>query len=253
MHSQLYKISGGMKIMRLIYIFVSAMLSLLTALACTPSSSIVRSQLRATEDVSAPPGELFRLTSSSDFVAIGTVTNSQAIANRMTDKEMHENFDLSKVVGGMLYTFQVEELICVKTDFMPGVMRPMMTGKDFLIFQRRPIPMYENGIYREFYVVKQRYLMFLTALPHQEQLPKKYKLEESQAYYEAFEGKKGLIPLPDDSLPLLMKLRQFCEALSFADADQKITLLKDLAQSSDPELRQSAKDAIELIKANSRP
>jgi hypothetical protein len=243
-------LEGEMKTVRLSHLFVSAMLSLMTAFACSSSSNIVRAQLRGGKDVPAPPGRLFRFASSSDFVAIGTVTNSQAVLNRLTDKEMGENFDLGKVIGGMLYTFQVEDLICAKTDFMPGVMRPFMKGKDFLIFLRRDTPMHENGHGRERLLDKHRYLMFLMALPKQEELPKKYSLEKGQRYYRVFEGQDGLIPLEDDNLPLLLKLRQFCEALSFVDADQKISLLSDLTQSPDPELRQSAKSAIELVRAN---
>jgi hypothetical protein len=133
---------------------------------------------------------------------------------------------------------------------MPGLMRPLIKGKDFLIFLRRDTPMYENGHERERVLDKHRYLMFLIALPDQEELPKKYKLEEGQTYYRVFEGQDGLIPLEDDNLPLLLKLRQFCEALSFVDPDQKISLLKELTGSPDPELRQSAKEAIELVRAN---
>jgi hypothetical protein len=206
--------------------------------------ALVGIQKSPTASQDAPLGELFRLSVSSDYVAIGTVTKARLIAQRVPEKKLApgELIDLGDFRGELLYTFHVENLLCARTDFEPGVPRPEMEGEDFYIFKKKFI---DN---KERYNQNERYLLFLTPVPNQDQLLKELDLEQGRTYYEAFEGKRGLIPLPDDNLPLLDKLKQVCEAVSPADPQEKLERLKALANSSDPELRQSAKEAMWLIK-----
>ena len=50
--------------------------------------------------------EMVRQASSSDFVVVGTVIGPSAIGRRLTEKELRELDDLSKTLGGYLYTIR---------------------------------------------------------------------------------------------------------------------------------------------------
>jgi hypothetical protein len=222
--------------------------------AASSSASIPaqESSLPATDGSS----EIFRLASSADFIAVGTVTEIKGTGRRLTEQEARELEDLSKANGGMVYSFRVEKLICAQTDFKPGVERPTMEGKNLLIFHNldEPVTEYEGTDTpvkkREKYQLKQQYLLLLRALPEQEQLTRKYNLDGGQTYYTAFEGEKGLIPLPADDSSLSKSLVEFCEALSPAEAQQKLARLNVLMHVASPELRSSAKEAIRAIEQN---
>ncbi len=205
------------------------------------------SQAPASSNIT-PHGELFRLATSSDFIAIGTVTSSRAISKRLTEKELLNLDDVGKTLGGVLYTFHAEQVICARADFKSDTQRPRITSDKFLIFKKRDTRFFQEESYKE----KILYLILLTALPEQEQLSRAYRLEKGQTYYEAFEGKKGLVPVADDKRPLLIKLKQFCDAVRPPSAIDKLKGLSRLTHARDPDLRQSAKEAIRLIKENNR-
>lgn len=199
---------------------------------------------RTVED--SPLGEICRLAYSSDFIVIGTVIQSRPIPKRLSNDEVEKLDDLSKTLGGVLYTFQVEKILCSRADLTLDVRKTQASSERFFIFKIRDTRFFQEEIYQD----KQRYLIFLTAIPHQNQLLNQYNLEKGQIYYRAFEGGKGLVPLSNDDLPLLNKLKQFCAAISPSSPQEKIRRLNNLALSSDPELKQSAIEAIKIIQKN---
>jgi hypothetical protein len=194
----------------------------------------------------SPPGEIYRLASSSDFIAIGTVIQSRPIPKRLSNDEIVKLDDLSKTLGGVLYTFQVEKVLCSRADLTLDVRKAQASGERFFIFKIRDTRFFQEEIYQE----RQRYLIFLTAIPNQNQLLIQYSLEKGRIYYQALGGGEGLIPLSSDEMPLLDKLKQFCAAVSPSSPHEKIRRLSNLAESSDPELKQSAIEAIKIIQKN---
>lgn len=223
----------------------------IAALICILSTTMITGWVQQIDpEVPLPYDKLsFGPVSSSDFVVIGKVAGPpRGITKRLSDKELLELDDIGKAMGGALYTFQVEKVLCAKTDFTPGGRRGSAPFEKFYIFKTRNQPFHLTEFYRE----NQRYLMFVKKIPENEMLPKIYRLEERNTYYEAFEGRKGLIPLSNDNLPLLNKLKQLCSAVTPSNPREKIRNLNTLTRSSDPELRQSAIEAIEAIRSRTR-
>ena len=189
--------------------------------------------------------DLFRLAHGSDVIATGTVSARTPRGKRLTEQELLKLDDLSKALGGVLFTLDVDELLCVKTDFTPGVRRPQVPNKKLLIFKKRDSRFFSS----EQYALGHRYIAFLKVLPGQEQLVKEYQLDSGPVYYEAFEGKTGLVDLPaDDSF--LTSVKAFCQALAPTSGGAKIRLLDRLAQSADPGLKDSATQASSLVRQN---
>ncbi|HLG17502.1 MAG TPA: hypothetical protein VJH03_23865 [Blastocatellia bacterium] len=151
--------------------------------------------------------------------------------------------DLGKVVGGMLFVLQVENILCGRTDFDARVTIARPKPQKILVFKKYDREFYEGGYYQ----LGQRYLVFLT--PHREQkdLATKYRLEAGTTYYEAFEGERGLISLTEEEPPPVAKIRQFCRAVRPAGPDVKIRRLSRLLSSGDAELEQAAVQAIRFF------
>lgn len=191
--------------------------------------------------------ELYYLVSSGEFIGVGRVTGVSPAGKRLTAEELQSLDDLSKTLGGEVYTFHVEALVCARTDLQPGVLRPKIEGRDRYVFQRRDENFYDKAHYQ----VGQRYLMVFVPLANQQTLQKKYKLTHDVIYYEAFEESfdegRGLVPLTDANLPWINKLRIFCQALAPLGREQKLRALRSLSTSSDYELRESARKAIANI------
>lgn len=194
------------------------------------------------------PEELVRLISSSDFVATGTVVGNSSIGRRLTEKQKRDLDDLSKTLGGNLYTFRIDTLLFARTDFKPNVVRPNLAGKDLFIFKKRDTRFFQEEAYQK----GQRYLIFLAALPNQKELPIEYMLRLRRTYYEAFAGKKGLILDPRNDSPLLLRLKELSEAIRPVEPRKKIERLNRLLSSSDPDLKDTSMVTIRIIKENMR-
>lgn len=210
------------------------------------SGSIMLGQSPAGQRADMGQGKLFRLASASDVIVIGTVIRAQGIAKRL-DPSIKILDDLSKTLGGRLYTISVEAVMCAQTDFIPGVARPNLAGKNIFIFIERDAPMYRDGNEREDFIVNARYLIALVAKPAQADLPVVYQLDAGQTYYRSLDGRNGVFSLADDKLPMLDILRRFCEALQPVDLQLKLKKLNDLRHVSNADLRLSAEAAIRLL------
>jgi hypothetical protein len=190
---------------------------------------------------------LFYLSVSSDLAVVGKVIDSRGIGKRLSKEQISKIDDLMKTVGGSLYTIQVEETLIKRSDLGLGESQyPPVNGKLFL-FKKRDGPYFPN----ELYARGQRYLIFLSA-PNQANLRKEYMLDSGQTYYQASDPVKGIVQISSSREPFLLKLRQLGEAVRPSDQRQKLQRLKALSRSSDPEIRQSAVEAIKLIEKSRR-
>lgn len=197
----------------------------------------------ASDSTKLTGAELIRYVSASDFVVIGTVSAPSAIGKRLTEKESRELTDLGKTLGGYLYPIRVDTLLFARTDLQPGVNRPRLQGAHLLVFKKRDSRFFQEEVYQE----GQQVLIFLTALPDQKALSKEYLLKGDKTYYEAFEGKKGLISISAERRPWLTRLQQLSEALRPADPKKKIERLQRLSAASDVDLKEGARAAIRII------
>lgn len=166
----------------------------------------------------------------------------------MSAEELSKLDDLSKVLGGTLFTFRVESVIGAKSDFKPGQSRPKLAGRVLRIFVDRR----RQALQQEFYIEKQQYLIFLKELPEQTNLTNLFELGEGTTYYGANEGGEGPIQIIDRNSSTLSKIRDFLRALEPTSKEGKLELLKPLVNLPDEDLSQSAKSAITLIEANAR-
>lgn len=188
--------------------------------------------------------ELLDTISNSEFIAIGSVKKREPIGKRISSEELIKLDDLSKTLGGYLYKFQIESLICAKTDLKAGMARPSLNKKTMYIFKKRDTRFFRE----EFYEVNRRYLMFFTPLTNQDNLSKEYILEKQNTYYEAYGGKKGLIQLTDNKNPLLHRLNSVCNALKPKNKELKINRLKLLLTSPDSEISETSQELVKMLR-----
>jgi hypothetical protein len=193
----------------------------------------------------APGRPLLRVATSSEFGVVGRVVKTDGVIRRVPYEELM--VDLSKSLGGRLYTFEVEEVLTRGADFT-GAAGPQTPGRHVLIFKPRDGPYSPN----EMYVKGERYLIFLTPIENQGRLPKEYKLDAGNVYYRAYEPQVGVVRLSPDDAPLLSRVRQLGAAVRPADPELKIKRLKALTHSRDEKLRGAAAGAAVLIQSGGR-
>jgi|GEM_PF-3775746 len=193
----------------------------------------------------APPTEMLRLATESDFAIVGTLVRSEGIVKRLSDEELTKLDDLNKAVGGIVYIFHVEDVVIKRADFGGAANRMSIPVDNLLIFKRRGAgdPYSPN----ELYVYGKRYLIFVKAFPDPTKLMKDYKLDEKKTYYQAFEPNKGVMLVESNPQQFLLNLKQFGDAVKSPDPRTKLQKLKVLSNSPDPELKQTATAAIKLI------
>jgi hypothetical protein len=102
----------------------------------------------------------------------------------------------------------------------------------------------------ELYIKGKRYLIFASAIPEQAKLISEYKLGEKSTYYQAFEPDKGIALIESNTEPLLLRVKQLGDAVKPLDPRAKFQKLKALSKSRDPELKDTATAAIDLIRRN---
>jgi hypothetical protein len=223
------------------------MLSRLLSFVCLMGLGGPAAPLQSQE---APGSVLLRVAKSSDFGVIARVVKTDGIGRRLSDKELLELYkqgDLSKGLGGTLYTFEIEDVLTRGTDFT-GAAGPQTPGRHVLIFKPRDGPYSPN----EMFVQGERYLIFLTPIENQGRLPEEYKLEAGRVYYRAYEPMVGVVQLKPGDAPLLSRVRQLGSAVRPADPRQKLKRLKALTHSRDEKLRGAAAGAVALIQAGGR-
>jgi hypothetical protein len=221
-------------------------ISLLCAVAIFNLGGIA--QMSPNEHSLVNSGVIFRKVLDSDLIVVGSVIKREGVAKHLNREQVKKVDDLSKTLGGTLYTIEVESLVCAKSDLKAGAVRPQIARKDVYVFVKRDAPMFQNGNRREEFREKERYLVLLTAIPEQAALVENYSLDPKNVYYRAVNGESGVISIPDDKNRVLSDLRRFCGALAPSDSDGKLKLLDLLKRSSEGDLRQSAEDALTLLK-----
>jgi hypothetical protein len=190
--------------------------------------------------------ELLRLATQSDFAFLGNLVGQTGIAKRFSNDELLKLDDLSKTFGGIVYIFEVEEVVIKGTDFGIDANQPAFADHDVRVFKRQGSPYSPN----ELYVKGKRYLVFVSEIPDQAKLMTDYKLEEKKTYYQAFDIDKGIVQIENKTEPFLLKLKQLGDAVKPLDPQVKLQRLKALSKSRDAELKESARAATSLIQQN---
>ena len=111
-------------------------------------------------------GKLFDQLNKSDIVAIGVITDFQTVGKRLSEKQYSELRNLSDMVGGFLFTFQIETILGSSTDFKSGVKRPEIISNKILIYLTKD----QFFLREERYQEGQRYIVFFKKLPEQNKL-----------------------------------------------------------------------------------
>jgi hypothetical protein len=204
---------------------------------------------------------IFHYAHNSDYVVVAVMDKVQAIG-RVEKKEKRQNIlDLGDVAAGFLYSFHTEKILCSKESSSAEFNRRQNLMQEFQIF----VPIEQRQ--KENYAKGQRYLIFLRAIPKQNELTSIYELNKSKNYFEAFEGAEAIFPSEGPSLDskpkkgiidmsnpkyqdLIEKIKLLCSALNEKDKDMRIKELQKLTKSSDKQLRNNAIYAIKDLQGS---
>jgi hypothetical protein len=120
--------------------------------------------------------EMLRLATESDFAMLGTLVDLKTVLKRLPEEELKKLDDLSKLLGGTVYAFHVEDVVIKRLDFGINTTGAAFAGNEILIFKLRGKTYSPN----ELYIKGKRYLIFATAIPDQSKLKTEYKLEPNK-------------------------------------------------------------------------
>jgi hypothetical protein len=233
------------------------MKSLLRLLILIGLAASARAQL---DTESTPPdqdqNDLFARAAASRLVVIGKVVESQGVPKRIPPEALEERLKNGTARGGSLVTVQLEETVCRQSDFdrnAPQVEEGSRLLYLFIPFDDSDLP---AGRYREVLLPQHRYLLLLEALDPRS-LSVTYQLDSSRSYYRGEEENRGVVPLdvPRPSTrtqnppEVVDKFRKLCAAMRPANAEDKLALLQQLADSGDSVLQKEAENAIKAVKA----
>jgi hypothetical protein len=200
----------------------------------------------------APP--LMEFLLESDYVVIATVDRGTIIGKRGTDP-LHS--DASERMVGYVEPLRIESIVFSKRTFEDGVA---------LFSVKYPaLELYSKiGNVDDVVLKGTRYLLFLKAIPKDEEIFTTLELDKDKTYYRTFVGNQSLFPHSGISMEgpskrgkinlstggdskLAESIRRFCEALSSGDNDTRIRNLRKLANSNDQTLRENAEFAAKYL------
>jgi hypothetical protein len=200
--------------------------------------------------------DLFARATASRVVIIGTVVKTEGKFETISPEAILERLHQGKDYRAVLYTINVDEIVCQQSDFDGNA--PSMTGepKPFYLLSPLDESNLPNGSFREELLPDKRYLLLLT--DHDSaSLSKTYKLDPNRIYYRGEENNRGVIPLDPDAShgktqnppEVVDKFRKLCDAMHPLRFEDKLALLQKLAESGDPILQKEAEIAKGAIKA----
>lgn len=194
-------------------------------------------------------GDLYLRAAASRFVVIGTVSQIAPVVERGHKPSMDEGIE------GILYTVNVEQVLCRQVDFQPVTSAEKQTTVPTSIRVFSPYRPYSEE--KEVLAVQQRYLLFLVVADpaQQSDWTKKLNLDPDLTYYRGQETARGIIPLPQPAADqpnalepeVLTKTVQLCGAMRPKEVPEKISRLLSLAHSGDPDLEREANIALREI------
>lgn len=127
-------------------------------------------------------------TSSYESLVIARYVGSKVVRKVNYFEEVKKSNDLSKAIGGRVYTFEIKRLVCETRSRKMG-------GAASKAIQLSFFNQDGSGFFQP-YEANKEYLIYLSALPNQKKLKEDYELEEKALYYSPypFEGKEGTQP-----------------------------------------------------------
>lgn len=201
--------------------------------------------------------DLYTRAAASQVVIIGRVVKSEGRSERIPPEELLERLNKGRIRRGGLETVQVEEIVCQQSDFDSAAAKAENKPQPFYLF----IPFDEsdlpNGDFREEVLPNRRYLLLLSDRDSAA-LSSTYKLDPSQVYYRGTGHNRGVIPLEPESSAgrshtppeVVDKFRKLCAAMRPPKPEDKLALLRQLADSGDPVLEKEAEIATNAVKAS---
>ena len=199
-------------------------------------------------------GDLYTRAAASRFVVVGTVTRSDGVGKRLTkilEAKIEAEGNLSLIVGGSLYTIEVENTLCRQSDFRFQSLASPEAPRTVYVFLPRDEPAVVDNHQREMLLPGQRYMLFLVA-PDQVTLDHwtaTYDLDPHRSYFRGEQHARGVVPLKPGELGTLQKVERLCQAMRPPEVAQKVAALKKLQESGDPVLEKEAREAEEDLRA----
>jgi hypothetical protein len=196
------------------------------------------------------PPALFQFVFESDFVVIGSTNKAIPIGKRVKKPEL----DLADWAAGSVVELQAEEILFSNELFGSGVPSTMNTTNQFEIF--------DINNWKVIYKENTRYLLFLKAIPNDDQIFVDLDLDKTKRYFRPFTGPQSIFPERADPMhgtfnlgiidlstgkypDLIDAIRQFCDALSPGDRTERIQNLRKLTKSDNNVLRENAEYPID--------
>lgn len=210
---------------------------------------------------SIPPAQdqrdLFARAAASRLVIVGTVIKIEGVVPRTPPETSREHPSQSKDLRAILYTVQVEEIVCRQSDFdsaAPKIDERPQPFYLFIPFDESELP---DGDYRESLLPKQRYLLLLHELDTSS-LTAAYKLDPGRIYYRGEGHNRGVIPFAPETTArgtqnppeVIDKFRKLCAAMRPPKPEDKLSMLQQLIDSGDPVLTREAENAKKSVRMN---
>jgi hypothetical protein len=165
-------------------------------------------------------------------------------------------------LAGLLYEFEVLEVLCSGGHFREESVKRPDIGKNFQIFKK------EDGSLSEGYVAESEYLMFVERFPDEERSLELYDLDKDIPYFQILDlaepvfyehrhnppaHRKGIFYFNWPSHRFrIQRIESFCRAFCLDNPESQKEKLKALLMSPDAELRENAKYAIKWIKSRQK-
>ena len=214
---------------------------------------------------SIPPAEdqrdLFARAAASQIVVIGTIVKSEGALPRLLPGETSRwRSNNGRDRRASLYTVQVDETVCQQSDFPDTAAKVDSRLQPFYVFVPYNESDLPNGDFREVLLPNRRYLLLLTELDSRA-LSRGYELDPNRTYYRGTGHNRGVIPLEPETAAgrlntppeVVDKFRKLCAAMRSPKKEDKVALLRQLADSGDPALQKEAENAINAVKAKMPP
>jgi hypothetical protein len=228
-------------------------LSIILLLALTASA---RAQI---DTPSVPPEQdqnnIFARAAASRVAIIGTVIKREGKSEQISSAEVVERLHHGKDYRAVLYTINVDEIVCQQQDFSSNAPRFNIGPEPLLLvspFDESDLP---NGEFREELRLQQKYLLLLTDNASA-QLAKTFNLDPNRIYYRGEEHLRGIIPLEPEPHPnktqkqpdIVGEFRELCAAMRPPKLEDKMALLQQLTDSADPVLQREAEEAKKAVR-----
>jgi len=214
--------------------------------------------------------DLYERAAASRLVIVGTVVKSEGVAKRLSQSDKDKMIQpgpekgtfivsLDGVVGGSLFTIQIEDTVCRQADFEADTNAPPKAQSTVQLFLPHDERSWINGHRQEILLTGTRYLVFLVEPAHeiQKDWTSEFDLDPNQTYYRGEELNRGIIPLdqtvsgpgaPPQSA-VLDKTTRLCQAFRPPRLADKLAALRKLVASGDPVLRKEAKQGLKHLQS----